>query len=259
MRLERVTQEQNVQQTTVQSLPKFEVTTLPSRGIPYPNGWKIYYYPYTYGDLLKLSQSKLDPVSEIEEVLKGIECQGFDKYDLTIFDFQYLSILRQLSFSDDIQVLLEAPCPSCGQMVQKAVSASSVQYSELEVPQLPVVVEIAGQELEFCPLTVGKFVEAVKVKKHTDLIYLFALQVSNLDINKAYSLITNAFGEDLVKLKTVEEVLDHGLLPVELICKCGHKFSVLFGRDAENYFFRPTFTNKRAAGTWLRFGKVSNS
>jgi len=260
MKLERLTRGESspsssTAATTTPSKAVIKVTTLPSKGLPYPKGWEVFYSPYTYGDVMWVSQSELGEKELVDFVMSGIECKGFDRYDLTVFDFQYLSVLRQVSSFGDASFYLCTECPQCKREVKRLLSIKDIVYKDLPAPSLPVVAMVGGVELEFTPLTVSDYLKAVEAGKGKDLVYLMSLQVRNMNPEEAYSLISSATGEDLLRLKMVEDYLDHGMEPVTVICRgCGYRTNVLLGRD--RYFFRPKDLGSESVTSGIRFGKA---
>ena len=76
-------------------LPEYREDDLPSRKLQYPKGVRVYYRPYTLGELLKINQYNFDEVELYEFILDGIKVTGMEKEDLTYYDVVYLGWRRK--------------------------------------------------------------------------------------------------------------------------------------------------------------------
>lgn len=228
-------------------VPIVQVTDLPSKFLPYKNlvpNPQIYYKPYLYGELKKLNQSKLSNKQLFEEVLKGIDC-NFDKRKLTYPDFLVIGMNRRLSTLNTLNFYAMFTCPVCGSQNKHKFDHESIEFKDLDVPELPAIVNINNMELEFTPLTIEDYfflfdigmaddqIAYLSVMCRTDVPLTYPEKDSygnkyGLDYRRfmsVYQIIQNINNsEDSDVLELLDDVFDHKLLPV--IAKCTAKFEV---------------------------------
>lgn len=211
-------------------LPQISISVdkLPSRGLSYPKGSVIQYRSYSFGEVKKISQSKLDTKASFEFVLLGIESE-FDKLDLTLGDFFYLGLLRRISTLGSDKVVIPYRCGGCNKISEYTVEVTNIEFEDLEIPELPIIVEFSDRELEFNPLTVNKVFELLKLGKEKDELSLIAKQC-NLTFEEAYNFIDKANPSDSKLINEVDRLLYHSVKDVEFECKeklndktCNHK------------------------------------
>ena len=93
---------------------------------PYPKGVKISYRPFTFGEIKQYSQSVFDPSSKFKWLLQGIEVEGMNKEDLTVCDFTYITLLRNLNtFSEVNKKTSKNGIADYGKTALKSLSAES--------------------------------------------------------------------------------------------------------------------------------------
>lgn len=246
------------------SLPQISITCdkLPSLGRSYPENTVIQYRPYTFGEIKKVSQSKLDTKSSLEFVLLGIETE-FDKTLLTVGDFFYLGLLRRISTLGSDKVDLPYKCGGCKKISKHTTETTNIDFEEIKVPELPVIVEFSSREVEFNPLTIGSLFELIELGKHSDEIALLAKQVSNIEFDEAYNFINNANPTDSKLINEVDKLLYHSTKEVVFKCKeilsdkkiCGHENKIeLEGGQALLIPFRE---REESIGSKIHFGKSS--
>ncbi len=151
---------------------RFMVTDLPSKFYPYPEHSRVIVDSYTYREIEVLSDSSLPLDMDYEFVLEGVETQGFDKYDLTYFDFQYTNLLRKLRSIENPQFMTPYYCERCNTSNKKIFSLINIGFDDLKIeliPNLPVNIDFNSiGRRRFMPLTIGKFIELYR----KDLVYL---------------------------------------------------------------------------------------
>ena len=127
---------------------KMKVNGLPSRGIPYPNGASIKHRPFTFGEIKKISQSKLDTKEKFEFILSGIDC-SFDKLDLTLPDFMYIGLLRKISTLGTTEGILVVKCPKCNkehnERLEIGSAKSKIDFHDMKAPALPIIIEMSDK------------------------------------------------------------------------------------------------------------------
>lgn len=190
---------------------------LPSRGLAYPNGGVISYFPYTFGETNKFSQSGMGVKSRIEFVLKGIK-SSFGNKKLTLPDMVFISLYRKL-VSFGAQKFTVSPECICGNTTTKQFDFGDLEFIDLEVPKLPLVVTIGGVELHFSPLTIEGYFELIDEDKVRDKTYTLAKQVINVDFDRALKTIEAATGADSEVLEEITVMLFHDMKPLRVKCK----------------------------------------
>lgn len=209
----------------VSSMPSFSIIKeLPSRGLSYPPGTEISYRPYSFGEAKKLSQSKFSMKEHLDFVLNGVYVQGLkSKYDITYFDFLFISLLRRISTVQTKTVNITFKCRHCEANNTYQISVNDFEFEDSQIPKLPIRVNIRGKELKFSYLTLGKFLEAYKHNDVKNEMALLAYSVINMPFKEAYSIISdeNLPFDDGAVLDVVEDQLFHGLKPKEFLCQKG--------------------------------------
>ncbi len=204
--------------STVPSLPFIEIKKLPSNFLAYPKEAKVFYRPYTYRELDIFNDSQVSALENLRFVSQGIHTTNMEKEELTLSDFLYLGLLRKISslgstkFSVTAQILQEET------EVTKILDFDDIQFQELEVPELPVVITLNQKELHFKPLTLSGYFALLQKDEELgkNERALLASECINLEFDKALSIIDNAIGEELVVIRKVDVLLWHGVLPVSL-------------------------------------------
>lgn len=200
----------------------FDVNELPSGKIPYPEGSRIRVRSFTYGEIRVFSQSELDFRGMAEFVLEGVETT-FDKWDLTLVDYSFLTLTRKGLAFPDRDYYSDSVCPKCGKLVRFIYNRAQVQYEDLNKSiKLPLETEITykGEKktLAFWPLTVGRFADLMGINKDPDEVSLMAKQVINTDFNVAKDIIYNASGDDILVLEEIDRMIYHEMKPLERVC-----------------------------------------
>ena len=248
---------QNVSATD--NFPRIELSKsnqIPSKFIPYPKGSKIFYRPYSFGEVKQVSQSKLSTKEKFMRILSGIECEGFDHMDLTVSDFLFLGLLRKISTFGGSKFVLNHQCKKCGTKGTKIMELTDLNTYDLEVEDLPIGAELSNGEFEFEPLRMGSYLESEKEDKGTDVISLLARCCTNLEYEEAYDkLFNNTNPEDGEVLSEIDDMLDHGLKPIKIVCsKCKNVHEYQIERSGEERLLTPFRKGKSTARSRIRFG-----
>lgn len=200
-------------------IPQISVkaSELPSKGIAYPPNSVIQYRPYTFGEIKKVSQSKLDVKSSFDFVLKGIETP-FDSMLLTVGDFFYLGLLRRLSTLGSDKMIIPYQCNGCKKISKHITETTNIEFDDISAPELPIIAEFGDSEIEFNPLTLGGLYELVTIDKHSDEIALLAKQCK-MPFDDAYKFIYDANPEESLLINEVDKLLYHSVKELVFECK----------------------------------------
>jgi hypothetical protein len=221
------------------SLPVLEVKVLPSKFLPYPKAAKIAYNPYTFGEIKKFSQSKFSPRGKYEFILEGIKT-NFDKMLLTFSDFLYLALLRKISSLGNSKFQVIYLCEECGFRNEALFNINEIDFKDLEVPELPLVVDIAGTEMHFSPLTIGAYFDLIDKNLFADQMAVYAKQCINLPYDQAFKLVYSASADDGVVLEEIDKMVYHSIAPKKIKCNnTERKMSELDGEGKEIEVVRP--------------------
>lgn len=246
------------------------VKDLPSGSLPYPEGFEVKYRPYSYGEVKKISQSSLSMNSVYQMLLDGIECTKIDKYDLTLPDVLFIGVLRKLSTIGTTDVYVPYKCPKCGNTGKHTIKSDSLEFNDLQVPDLPICVDLEKGYFEFMPLTVRTFLDVYSEEKHQDEVYTLAKCCTksepSLDFEQIYKTLFYCSANDSRILAKVDSYMDHGLKPIEITCdsktsgdnkakSCGHKMRVEL--DGGQAIILPFRRDKESTGSSIHFGKKS--
>lgn len=233
-------------------VPHIEITgeDLPSRFLPYPKGTRIFYRPYTYGEIDTAVSSKAAYDKGLRHVLQGIIVEGMDKNDLTLNDFLYLALLRKISSLGTTDFVVQVTPVDLGTPITKRMKTQDIEFQNLEVPKLPVRVKLGGKELHFRPLTIGKYMDLVRgvfmevaepsteeaetPEEEEEMLraggevaevsrgdmpnerQMMAASCCNLEFNDAYRTISNAIAGEMTRLHKVDKILFHGVKPLDI-------------------------------------------
>lgn len=230
-----VGQKNAIQDTT----SPFVVTELPSVFLPYPKDSRIVSHSYPYRIIRLLSDAKLPLEMQYEIILEGIDVEGSNKYDLTYFDFLYISLLRKLTSMDSPSFTVSFSCSKCKKRSVSSFSMESLSFTDLDIPGLPIKVTFNSiPEQDFRPLTIGNFIEVLKNDRFyfkgrdgnnvvgkdgeyiKDAVSIVSAQCSSLEFKEAYALFSGLTDlEDISLVEKVDTLLYHGLEPLTVTCK----------------------------------------
>lgn len=217
--------------TTPEHMPMIQVTDLPSKFLPYPDGTKVFYKPYTFGELEKISGSNLSFADLSKIIMAGIETVGITKGDLDYQDYLYIAVLRKLSTFSKTTFSASFKCPYCQEQVTASPELAMIEWGELDgIPELPLSVSIGGADLDFKSLTVDQAGELEMLGYTESDIHTLAAMVSNVEFDAAYELLSNLTdGDDIAVVTMIRKLLDFGSQSTTIVCpnsKCKSKVKV---------------------------------
>ena len=196
-------------------IPLIPIKELPSGFKGYPKGTKISFKPITLGELESLNSGDIDVTRATAMLLKAIDCNTIPPEDLAYWDVMYIGIKRKLLAFGDTKGTIRARCPKCGTIVAKAFSSSELEFRELDVPALPMKLQIMDKPIEFGLITMKDMLE-FQLEEGERGIY--ARMMKNIPFEEAYQICSNAYGLDIKKLRFVDEKLNYGLKPFHVNC-----------------------------------------
>jgi len=221
-------------------LPEVEIKNLPSKKLSYPEATRIYYNPYTLGDLQKINNSNMDAVQLYEYLLQGVRSTGMDKNELTFYDVVYIGWLRKIASLGTPLFQMQAFCPNCDLKNSRTLELKDMDFEDTEVPKMPIRIRIKEVEVSFKFLTIRDYLDILKLDKVKDVIYVFAKHVDNLPFGEAYNLIYSLVGDDIEKVEYINKLLYHGLSKIPFKCSdCDFEYLVNPANYAEAEITRP--------------------
>jgi hypothetical protein len=231
-----------------------QVTSLPSKSLAYLENTIIKYRPYTFGEIKKVSQSKLSIRDSFELVLSGIETNLGSKYDLTVSDVLYLGLLRKLSTLGSNKVNLPYTCSQCNNKSSHILDIQNdLEFDDIKAPKLPIIAEFSNKVIEFMPITVNKFFYLMDKGLEKDELAIMAIQATNLDFEESYKFFQNITGEDIFLAEQIDQDLYHGLKPVSFECsQC--KSKIKFELDGGEALILPFREYKESIKTRIHYG-----
>ena len=191
------------------------VNALPSGFKGYPEGTKISYKPITLGELEALNSGEPDIERGIAMLLKSIHCNTLNAEELYYWDVMYIGIQRKLLAFGDTRGTLYTQCENCGEIIQRDFEFTELEFKECEAPDLPILTNICGVDVEISLLTIKDFLELDLNKGELDV---YARMIKNLDYNTAFELISNATGKEAKKIRFIDRQLNYGLKPLKAKC-----------------------------------------
>lgn len=223
--------------------PKYEEKWLPSGNLQYPDGFKVHFYPFTYGDLLKINSSNMSESELYKFILEGIETVGIDKYDLTFYDVVYLGWRRKTSTLASSSVDTITYCPNCDTKNIRFLSlADDIDFVDTGVKALPMKAKICGEELHFKFITIGNFIDLLDRDLTSDVLAIYAKSVCNRNYEEAYEILYNANGRDLEILDKLDVLLYHGLKKIKITCsnkECKQDYYIALTDSQEVELLKP--------------------
>jgi len=233
-----------------------EVKELPSKFLPYGNG-KIFYRPYTYGEVDAFSDSNINASKAMDFVLEGIETDGFEKYDLTLGDFLFIALLRKISSFGTLE--FQVTSSYRGHPINKVLNHEDIEFDDLEIEALPVVLTLSNVEMHFMPLTVRGYQSLYQREIDNERAAL-AMQCINMKFDEAYEIINNTTGRDISYLKEVDAMLHHSISPVDVVFTVdGQEVHKSIEIDDPNALVLPFLGSEESTGSPIRFGLQRDS
>jgi hypothetical protein len=229
------------------------VKALPSRGLAYPKNAQVQYRSYMLGEIEQLSESNLTTKDRYIHILKGIRA-NFDLRQLTVPDVNYLGLLRKLSTLGTEEACVDTKCPKCGSINVSKFNTGELVFDELQVPALPINVELTFGKHKFYPITIGDWFDMYDAGVTISPTSMYAVQCHSLpfpDSINIFKTVINA--TDLEKLGKLDGLLNHDVSVIKVPCqglvvqkggevgKCGVFYEASLHNAAEAYLypFRP--------------------
>lgn len=213
----------------VTSLPEMVVDAekLPSRGLGYPEGSKIFYRSYTFGEIKKASATNdLDLLQLIELVMSGIRVEQFDKFSMSFIDMLYVGLLRRVSSQGDLRYEIPYHCEKCGKVNKAVFGSNDIDFEEIskDCQSVPLEFELGEKTVQMTYPTVQMMMDVKKGTKKgkgvKDSLAISASTIINMKFEDAYNLLSNLVNnDDIETLEEVDELLYHGIKPIESVCK----------------------------------------
>jgi len=234
-------------------LPEIDITELPSKLLPYGEGAKITYRPYTYGELLQFNQSKLSKSDQFKRVLSGINT-SFPVDDLSYFDFIYIGLLRKISTFGGDKFTLTFGCSECGKSNNTYLGLTDLEFQDIEIPSLPVILDVDDNtHIEISTLTIKNYLFLLDNDLLTDKTAVYAASVTNMEFNAAKDLISSLTGDIIQDLESVDAMLYLGIKPIDCTCSsCDAKNSISI--DEPGVLVSPFRGSSVATRSRIRFG-----
>lgn len=196
--------------------PLIQVKDLPSQYKGYPKGTVI---SYTSLDLETLENLNTDPDLDVSygvaELLDAIHCNTLPSEQLYFYDVMYIGILRKINAFGDTRGMLKKRCPVCGELITKTFDYTEIDFKQIQAPDLPMRMEVAGKQLEFAQLTMKEFLE---IGENEGELGVYSRYIKNLPFEEADQLVKRATGIDIKKLRFVDRQLDYGMKPFIVPC-----------------------------------------
>ena len=234
---------------------EMESKNLPSKKLQYPEATKVFYSPYTLGDLHRINTSSVDFVQRYEDILSGIRTSGMDKYDLTFYDVVYLGWLRKIASFKTPLFALQSFCPNCDIKNSKTLELKDMEFEDTQIPKLPISIKIADRDISFGFLTIRGYLEILKSNKSEDIVYVFSKHIKNMAHKEAYELIDSLIGEDVDRVEYINKILYHGLAKVNFKCNsCNFEYQVNPANYAEAEITRPFRRQEHDIRNEISFG-----
>lgn len=208
------------------------VTSLPSKGLSYPPSSTVRHRPYTFGEVKRINQNDMTLAQAIEMVLSGVETIGFPKESLTLADALYVGLLRRISTIGTAKGVVPYRCGHCSRKASQTLELggpmSVIEFDDLPIPELPIIIDMSKGERRFMPLTVSQYLQVlVPQGKQEDEIACLAAECVGVDFESAEREFNDATADDAALLNEVDRLLYHGVKAIPVNCpNCGGMVSL---------------------------------
>lgn len=228
---DQIKQNESLDIKPIESLsPYIIVEELPSKFLPYPQGSKISYKTFSYGELEQWANTSLGEEDKIKLALSGIKTEGFEVQDLDLQDFYYIMMLRKLSTFNSPRFKLNFECPHCNHSTTVTPELASIEFGELElIDEIPVLVEMSDKTvLEFKPMTVSDYLRFRKENLEDSKLNRLALQIRNKNFNEALQYIKDSTNiDDMEILDELDNLLNFGNQKITVNCtECNNPVTI---------------------------------
>lgn len=246
-----------------------EPSDMPSKFLPYPKGTTIFYRPYTFDEIEVFNDSMMSETERMAFINEGIICKGIDHMQLTLSDWLYLGMLRKLSVFESSKFSVTIPPdPETNRNAHTVLlEMAKMGVTDLEVPALPAVVTVDGQELHFSPMTLERFNELSAALKEEATANgedkarlptsreVMAYQCINRDPAEILPTIKGAMGQEYLDLQELDLLFRHRVNPVEVKWKVGEQeYSELVEIDNPTSLVWPFRGQEESRRSTIRFG-----
>jgi len=247
-------------------LPIVKVTSvLPSGGFSYPKGYKIFYRPFVFGEISRLSQTKVDFPELARIVLQGIKT-SFPIEMLTFYDFSYLTLLRKLSSIEGSSIKASIPCSNseCRQMNTYEVEVKAggdIDFWEIRYKDLPIYVDMKfdkdhEETYVFSPLTLERYLCLYEMGMEKDRLAFLAAQCVSHSFEEMLHNINVMCGDEETVLKEIDDLFIQGVKPIPVKCAyCGKVFMLRL--ESGGALIRPFRRPEDVAKSRIKFGSKS--
>lgn len=211
-------------------VPVTYMDKLPSGFKGYPKGTKIGYKPITMEELeiLSIEDESYNDEEENESkanlavayLLKSIVCNTLKPEDLYYWDLMYIGIKRKMLAFGGTTGTTFGRCSKCGSTLVRQFEYNELEFKELNVPALPMKLQINGREVHFGQITMKDFLQ---IDPTQGQIGVYARMIKNMEFDEAYKFVKSLYGVDIKKVKFVDNQLNYGLKPLETICEHEHE------------------------------------
>jgi hypothetical protein len=247
-------------------LPEIEITELPSAGKVYPIRG-MYYHPYSFGELKKLSMDTTPQLKKYEYITNGLTLPaGMSPDDLTLADVLFIALLRKLSVPGVEQISLTKICDKCKKVISHTIKFTDIEFDDLQ-SECPLTVEINGIEMSFSPMTLGGMKALVdyandkgEAASSTDLL-AFQCISHDYDVMAAtlekMSETRSYLDQDLALLNQLDQMMYHGIKPIPVQCanpECKHMNHVELDGEDEGLLVLPFLPAQTDTVNRIKFG-----
>lgn len=269
-------------------LPQYEVTQIPSRFIPYPDGTRIFVKPYCAGEAINIELVGRNNLKFMEEILSGVKVDGLAKNMLTPQDILFLGVYRNLVSSKHDKIDIKSICPYCLNENHDVRTLAAISFNDIDKFDkdcYPIEVEFDDYIMHFGFVTYKDFELCVnKFRGHK--LYQLALQVIDYTdkktketvtkpeystksnkptataaiekyVNDVKTILYGFVDEDKETLEEVVSILEnYGIKQIETTCKdesCKHTYS--FDIEDEGVLVMPFRESKESIRTRIKLSK----
>lgn len=203
-----------------------KVDSLPSEFKGYPKGTVVYYRPIDLDEIETLNNGEPDVNRNMAYILNAIKCNTLKAEDLYYWDVIYIGVQRLLTALGGTTAKLPAVCPKCRTIVFKKFNYTDLKFKTLNVPALPMKMEIGGKQIEFGLTTMKEF---LSLPVDGGELAVYATYIKNLPETEKLDFVKHLMGIDIKKIRFVDKQLDYGIVPFKVKCtnpKCDQEVSV---------------------------------
>lgn len=216
---------------------------------------------FTLGELKYLS-SGLTDTQVIGAFRNAI--LNMDAAELSYQDFMFISSHINLVTSIDQEWTLNIECHKCGhEFTLNTARDGLFKFEELNIPDLPIIVEFKGVEMHFDIPRLKDTLTAQALKKKfpkaSDEIISLASQVRNLPPETAFTVLNGITDfDDIQLIEEIQGLMYHGVLPLEAECpECKFKGKYQVGQGVST--IKPFRKDREPLSNRIKYGSSSKS